>query len=169
VFGTPKAVPAPDLRQHRFQLIARKRCPVCATRLKKRAVRQPCPTCATVTFASQAEFEAYLAALQEKLPKTLLVSLTLSAIPVVGVVPGVVYYRLAIVSGLRGYVPPLRGCLARVMIRVIHFGLIAFQPIPILGALIVPLMCLSTYTIYRSSLKGRAGKDLAALEPVPSA
>lgn len=168
VFGTPKAGPALDLRQHRFELIARKRCPVCATRLKKRAVRQPCPTCQTVTFASQIEFEDYLAALQGRLPRTLLISLGLSAIPVVGVIPGVVYYRLAIVSGLRGYVPPLRGCLARVMIRVIHFGLIAFQPIPILGAVIVPLMCLSTYTIYRSSLKGRAGKDLAGLEAVPS-
>jgi len=167
-FGTPKADPAPDLDRHRFDLIARKRCPVCATRLKQRAVRQPCPTCKTVTFASQAEFEDYLDALQRRLPKTLLICLGLSAIPVVGVVPGVIYYRLTLVSGLRGFVPPLRGCLARVMIRVINFGIIALQPIPILGALIVPLMCLSTYTIYRSSLKGRAGRDLAAVEPAPS-
>ena len=29
----------------------------------------------------------------------------LSAIPVVGVIPGVIYYRLTLVSGLRGYVP----------------------------------------------------------------
>lgn len=168
VFGTPKAHPAPDLERHRFELIARKRCPVCATRLKQRAVRQPCPTCKTVTFASRAEFDDYLDALQGRLPKTLLVCLGLSAIPVVGVIPGVVYYRLAVVSGLRGYVPPLRGCLARVMIRVIHFGIIALQPIPVLGALIVPLMCLSTYTIYRSSLKGRARTDLAGVEAVPA-
>jgi len=167
VFGTPRSEPAPDLARHRFDLTARKRCPVCATRLKKRAVRQPCPTCQTVTFASRAEFESYLDAIQERLPKTLLVCLGLSAIPVVGVIPGVVYYRLAIVSGLRGYVPPLRGCLARVMIRVIHFGIIAFQPIPLLGALIVPLMCLSTYLIYRNSLRGRAEQDLAGIAAVP--
>jgi hypothetical protein len=169
VFGTPRSDPAPDLARHRFELTARKRCPVCATRLKQRAVRQPCPTCRTVTFAGRAEFESYLEELQGRLPKTLLICLGLSAIPVVGVVPGVVYYRLAVVSGLRGYVPPLRGCLARVMIRVIHFGIIAFQPIPILGASIVPLMCLSTYLIYRSSLKGRAEQDLAGVEAVPIA
>lgn len=167
-FGTPRSDPAPDPARHRFDLIARKRCPVCATRLKQRAVRQPCPTCRTVTFASQTEFEDYLAALQRRLPKTLWICLGLSAIPVVGVIPGVVYYRLTLVSGLRGYVPPLRGCLARVMIRVINFGVIAFQPIPILGAVIVPLMCLSTYTIYRSSLKSRAGKDLAGVEAAPT-
>lgn len=167
-FGTPKSTPAPDLERHRFDLIARKRCPRCATRLKERAVRQPCPTCHAVTFASHAEFESYLEALQQRLPKTLLICLAFSAIPVVGVIPGVIYYRLTVVSGLRGYVPPLRGCLARVMIRVIHFGIIALQPIPILGALIVPLMCLTTYTIYRSSLKGRAEDDLAALEPARS-
>ncbi len=162
VFGTPKDTPAADLARHRFDLIARKRCPVCATRLTERAVRQACPTCATVTFANQIEFQAYLDALQQRLPKTLLLCLAFSAIPVVGVIPGVVYYRLTLVTGLRGYVPPLRGCMARVMIRVINWGVIALQPIPILGALIVPLMCVSTYSIYRQTLKGRATKDLPA-------
>ncbi|HEV8112598.1 MAG TPA: hypothetical protein VGR31_07460 [Planctomycetota bacterium] len=161
VFGTPKDGPTRDLARHRFDLIARKRCPVCATRLTERAVRQACPTCATVTFANQGELQDYLDALQRRLPKTLLICLGFSAIPVIGVIPGVVYYRLTLVTGLRGYVPPLRGCLARVMIRVINWGIIALQPIPILGALIVPLMCLSTYSIYRQSLKGRASKDLA--------
>jgi hypothetical protein len=163
-FGTPKSTPADDPARHRFDLIARKRCPVCASRLKQRAIRQPCTTCKTVTFANQAEFQDYLGVLQARLPKTLLICLGLSAIPVIGVIPGVVYYRLTLVSGLRGYVPPLRGCLARVMIRVINWGIIALQPIPILGALIVPLMCLSTYTIYRTSLRNRAGKDLTAPE-----
>ena len=169
VFGTPSDAPAPDPVRHRFDLIARKRCPICATRLKKRAVRQACPACRTVTFASQAEFQLYLDALQRRLPRTLWICLGLSAIPVVGVIPGVVYYRLALVSGLRGYVPPLRGCLARVMIRVVNWGLILLQPIPILGALIVPLMCASSYWIYRSSLNGRAEKDMAAAASLEAA
>jgi hypothetical protein len=137
--------------------------------LKQRAVRQACPTCHTVTFASMAEFHAYLRALQARLPQTLLICLGLSAIPVIGVIPGVVYYRLTLVSGLRGYVPPLRGCLARVMIRVVNWGLILLQPIPVLGALIVPLMCVSSYWIYRSSLNGRAEKDMAATESLEAA
>ena len=162
VFGTPKSTPAREIARQPFDLIARKRCPVCATRLKERAVRQACPTCRTVTFASLAEFHDYLRVLQGRLPMTLAICFGLSAIPVIGVIPGVIYYRLTLVSGLRGYVPPLRGCLARVMIRVVNWGLILLQPIPILGAFIVPLMCLASYSIYRRSLNGRAERDMSA-------
>lgn len=168
VFGGPKESITPNPARHPFALIARKRCPVCATRLTERAVRQPCTTCKTVTFVSQAEFEKYLAALRARLPKTLLICLLLSAIPILGVIPGVVYYRLTLVTGLRGYVPPLRGCFARVLIRVIHWGIIAFQPIPILGALVVPTMCISTYWIYASTLRGRAVKDLESVAVAPT-
>ncbi|MFN0243848.1 MAG: hypothetical protein ACKVWV_13245 [Planctomycetota bacterium] len=162
VFGQPRAEPTDDVVRQRSDLIARKRCPLCATRLTKRAVRQPCASCGTVTFGSQIELERYLRDLRARMPKTLLVCFALSAIPVLGVIPGVIYYRLSVVSGLRGYVPPLRGCLARVMIRVIQWGIIAFQPIPAFGALVVPIMCLSSYAIYRHALVGRAEDELAA-------
>ncbi len=169
VFGTPKDEPSRNLERQPFDLIARKRCPVCATRLKERAVRQACPTCRTVTFESLSEFHEYLHVLQARLPMTLAICFGLSAIPVIGVIPGVIYYRLTLVSGLRGYVPPLRGCLARVMIRVVNWGLILLQPIPILGAFIVPLMCLASYLIYRSSLNGRAEKDMAGTQTLEAA
>lgn len=162
VFGTAKAKPCADRDRQRFELIGRKRCPVCATRLKQRNVQQACPECRTVTFASEREFRLYLDVLAKRLPKTLLVSLALSAIPIVGVVPGVVYYRLTLISGLRGYVPMMRGCVSRVLLFFIRWILIALQPIPILGALVIPLMCLSSYLIYRRALVGRARKDLAA-------
>ncbi len=162
VFGQPQEAAAEDLALHRFNLIARKRCPLCATRLKRRAVRQACPECSTTTFANQAEFQAYLGALQDRLPRTLLISFGLSAIPVVGVIPGVLYYRLAIVSGLRGYIPPLKGCLTRVVVRIIDWVIIALQVIPFVGAFVIPLMCLSTYLIYRKALKDRATEDFTA-------
>jgi len=140
VFGQPRKQVAADLALHRFELVARKRCPDCASRLEKRAVRQSCETCAKVTFASRAEFEAYLGALAARLPRTLLICLGLSAIPLLGIIPGVIYYRLTLVSGLRGYIPPLKGCSTRFLVRLVNYGLIALQPIPILGALILPLM-----------------------------
>lgn len=161
VFGTPKSKPCADRARQRFDLIGRKRCPICATRLKQRTVQQSCVTCRTVTFASEREFRAYLEELGSRMPKALLVSFAFSAIPLVGVVPGVVYYRLALISGLRGYVPPVRGCVSRALLIVIRWVLIALQPIPILGALVVPLMCLSSYLIYRRALVGHAAKDLA--------
>lgn len=162
VFGTARASPCKDRDRQRFDLIGRKRCPVCATRLKQRGVQQACPECRVVTFESEREFRLYLDTLGKRLPKTLLISFALSAIPVVGVVPGVIYYRLTLISGLRGYVPAMRGCFARVLLFFIRWILIALQPIPLVGAIVIPLMCLSSYAIYRRALVGRARKDLAA-------
>lgn len=161
VFGQPKREAAPERARHAFDLAARKRCPQCASRLPEQAVRQTCPTCAKVTFASTAEFERYLEVIAARLPKTLLVSLGLGAIPLLGVIPGVLYYRLNLVAGLRGYIPPVRGCTTRWVVRVLHFLVIAFQPIPLVGALVLPLLCWSTYSIYRRSLSTRARADLA--------
>jgi len=164
VFGQPKERAAPDRARHAFDLVARKRCPVCAARLAKRALQQACPTCAKVTFANAAEFERYLDVLAARLPRTLLVSLALGAVPLLGVIPGVIYYRLNLVAGLRGYVPPLRGCATRWLVRAIHLAVIVLQPIPLFGALVLPFMCWSTYAIYRRSLAERARVDLAAGE-----
>ena len=162
VFGQPKERAAEDRTRHAFDLVARKRCPQCASRLTKLAVQQACPTCAKVTFASRAEFEHYLDVLAARLPRTLLVSLGLGAIPLLGVIPGVIYYRLNLVAGLRGYIPPMRGCTTKWVVRVIHFAVIVLQPIPLLGALVLPFMCWSTYAIYRRSLVDRARSELVA-------
>ncbi len=161
VFGQPKDKPSLDRAEQRFLLIARKRCPVCATRLVKRAVQQPCPACNTVTFASWREFEEYRRVIDARLPKTLLVCLGFSAIPVVGVIPGVIYYRLNLVTAFRGYIPPVSGCFARFWVRFVHWGLILLQPIPLFGALMLPLMCWTTWAIYRRALNGSAKRELA--------
>ena len=165
VFGQPKEGAASDKARHAFDLVARKRCPQCASRLPKAAVRQACPTCQKVTFATPEEFERYLAVLAARLPKTLLICLGFGAIPLLGVIPGVIYYRLNLVAGLRGYIPPLRGCTTKWVVRLIHFAVIALQPIPLVGAIVLPFMCWSTYAIYRRSLSGRAREDLAVGEP----
>lgn len=161
VFGQPKEQAIDDRELHRFLLVGRKRCPVCATRLKQRVVQQDCPTCKRKTFANQAEFEQYLAALDTRLPKTLGVCFLLGAIPIIGVIPGVAYFRLTLVSGLRGYIPPLRGCVSRWIVRVVNWVLIGFQVIPFAGALVLPVMCVTNYWIYRSALRGRAQDDFA--------
>ena len=162
VFGQPKQHAAEDLGRQRFLLIARKRCPVCATRLVKRAVQQPCPACRTVTFASLREFEEYRRDIDARLWKTLFVCLCFSAIPVVGVIPGVIYYRLNLVTGFRGYIPPVSGCFARIWVRFVHWGLILLQPVPLFGALMLPLMCWSTYAVYRRALDVSVRKSLPA-------
>ncbi len=163
VLGQPLERPAPDRERHQLELVSRKRCPRCATRLSKRAVRQTCPACRRVTFANAAELERYLRLIRRRLPRALLVSFLLGAIPLLGVIPGVLYYRLNLVSGLRGYLPPLRGFTARWLARLMQVGLLALQPIPLLGAVALPLLCWSTYAVYRRALGVRAEEELAAI------
>ena len=103
------------------------------------------------------QLERYLELLRGRLPKTLLVTLALGAVPVLGVVPGVIYYRLNLVAGLRGYIPPLRGCATRWLVSLIHLALV-LQPIPLVGALVLPILCWSTYAIYLRSLRGSAAE-----------
>ena len=50
-----------------------------------------------------------------------------------GVIPGVIYYRLAIVAPFRRYIPPGRGFLLRWGVRLAVVVLVAFQWVPVAG------------------------------------
>jgi hypothetical protein len=117
-----------------------------------------------VTFASEGEFERYLGVLEARLPRTLLLCAVFGAIPLVGVIPGAIYYRLNLVAGLRGYVPPGQGCVTKGIVRVIDWGFIALQVVPLVGIVVIPIMCWSSYAIYRESLGSRARRELGARE-----
>lgn len=167
LFGQPRGIVAADPAAHRIDLIGRKRCPVCATRLKSRDAQQACPACATVTFADIAQVNTFLRALDAKLPRTLLVSGLLSLVPLVGIVPAVIYYRLSLISSLRGYVPRGVGCMTRWGLRLVNLVLIMFQPVPLLGALVIPAMCGISYYVHRQVvLSGATSKIGRTFEPL---
>jgi hypothetical protein len=153
LFGQPKDLLVTDPAAHRLELIARKRCPICATRLKERTVRQACTGCGTVTFADMGAINLYMRSLHARLPRTLLICFLCGLIPVVGVVPGIAYYRLSLIASLKGYVPRTIGCLTRWGIRLAGLLLLMLQPIPILGSLTLPAMCLLNYTVYRKVIE----------------
>ncbi|NOK61732.1 MAG: hypothetical protein GFH27_549313n140 [Chloroflexi bacterium AL-W] len=113
LFGQAKDTLVTDRAAHRLQLIGRKRCPVCATRFKERAIQQTCASCDTVTFADISGVNVYLRSLDAQLPRTLAICLGLGCIPLIGLVPGIVYYRLSLVASLRGYIPRSVGCITR--------------------------------------------------------
>jgi len=151
-FGQATTTPIADLTEHHLQLLSKKRCLVCATRLPKKTLRQTCSVCSSEMLPSRAWADRYLAHVQSKLSRTLMVCLGLSLVPFLGLIPGIIYYRLSLVSSLRRYVPPATGCLTRWVIRLANLLLLAFQWIPLLGALTLPAMCYMNYAIYRKVL-----------------
>jgi hypothetical protein len=148
-FGQPRSAPVSDLPAHRLALVGRRRCPVCAERLKERDVQQSCTACGTVTFADIADANTFLRALDARLPRTLVVSGLLGLVPVVGLIPAVIYYRLSLIASLRGYLPRSTGCVTRWAVRLINLFLVMLQPIPLFGALVVPAMCAISYSLHR--------------------
>ena len=153
IFGQPTSRPVEDRHIQEQHLAWRKRCPRCASRLPKKAIKQHCPTCSTVHFPSSQAVDAYFATLDAKLPKTLLVCTLLSLIPLVGLVPGIIYYRLSLIAGLRGYLPRSKGCLTRWLARLGVLLLLSFQWVPLLGAISLPLICLMNFGLHRKAVQ----------------
>lgn len=72
--------------------------------------------------------------------------------------PGIIYYRLSLIASVRRYLPRHVGCLTRWGVRLLNLSLITLQPIPGLGALTLPAMCISNFYIYQAVLLGEAKK-----------
>lgn len=158
-FGQPKRnQPVTDLNLHRLQLVSRKRCPECATRLKEKSIQQTCPSCLTETFANPQQVSAFLTYLNQQLSRTLVICFFLGFIPILGLIPGVIYYRMSLIASLRGYVPRSTGCLTRWGVRMMNLILIGFQAFPVVGAFVLPLMCLTNFWIYQGIVKGESRK-----------
>ena len=146
----------PARPQHGARLLATKRCSHCATRLRSSSLEQTCPACGRPAFASPAAVAEYVSAVQRQLPKTLLVCAAFGAIPLVGLIPGIIYYRLSLLGGLRRYLPAGRSIATRWLARLLTVVLLALQWIPVVGAAMLPLLCLSHFALYRKALLGAA-------------
>lgn len=153
VFGQATQAPVTNLADHKLKLVARKRCPLCAERLKGKGIRQKCATCGTETFADAPAVDRYLRALRQDLPTVLGITFVLGFVPFLGIIPAVIYFRLSLISSLRGYIPRTAGCLTRWGVRLLNLGLIALQPVPVLGMFLLPLMVLSNYYVYQQVLE----------------
>jgi hypothetical protein len=158
-FGRSLDEPTTDTDSHPCKLVEKKRCPVCATRLGKRDVHQTCGACGHELFADRGFADAYLARSDARLPVVLLVSMLFSAVPVVGLIPGVIYYRMTLIAPLRRYIPRGRSILLKWGIRILFFFLIMFQWVPAAGALVVPAMALINYSVYRSAFRAMLDHD----------
>lgn len=165
LLGTIRSTPVLDLDRHRLALRAVKRCHECGERLPERSVAQRCAHCGTPAFASPAALDQYLAHLDGTLPRVLGILALLGSVPVLGLVPGIIYYRTTLIASLRCYLPRGARFQGRWLARIANVILICFQPVPVLGALVLPAMALTNYWIYRRSLLRDADAALAAQAP----
>jgi len=153
--------PAQPGKEHELRLVSKRRCPKCATRVKERRLPLDCPACAHRILGDPADQQAYTSKVRNRLPKVLGVSFLLSLVPVLGIIPGIIYYRVQLIAPFRAYIPASRGFLLRWLVRLVFLLLISLQLVPGLGGFMVPIMALISYGLY-SGYFNRTLKETAA-------
>lgn len=173
--GQSKPYPTGDLANHPYRLAEKRRCPRCAGRLK---IRDPFHACAACADASrtQADFtQAYIDYIGRRVPFVLGVSFLMGLVPILGLIVGTIYYRMEIVLPFSQYLPMGRRFLLRWGIRLLFIVMIFLQLIPLLGAFVVPLMAMISFTAYRKSFRslmneprnsGETMKSIPAAAPI---
>lgn len=147
-----------DVEGQKLRLIELKRSPLSGERLEKRGVDIACEQDGVVPFKDPATVEAYLNMISGRLPAILGICLILSFIPVLGLIVGVIYYRFKLVAPFRRYLSLRQGIFAKWLIRIFFLLLIAFQWMPGIGGVVVPLMAITNYSFYRSAFKKALAK-----------
>lgn len=147
---------------HPMRLRSFRRCPSCAERLESRTASQVCNACGKTTFASGTEAEEYDRWVRSRLPKTLVLVTLFGLVPIVGMIPAVIYGRMTVVAPYRRYIPRMKSMVIRVGLRVLLVFAILFQFIPLLGTVLVALSTLASHTAYRSLFVKSADRALAA-------
>ena len=166
-FGTTIDRAVPDAARQPYRLAEKKRCPVCATRLPERVPRQRCPACAHELFSDPEFLERYLADVKARLPFALLLCAVLSLVPVAGLLPGVIYYRVALVAPFRRYLPTGKALVLKWGVRILFLVLVAIQWIPAVGGIVVPTMALVNYFAWRAVFESVAREEPDAA-PAPA-
>ena len=152
LLGRPKETAA-DVGSLPYQLVAVKRCPSCATRFDRRGVQQTCRVCGYRLMDDPAFARSYIATIDRRVPLVCLIACGFGLIPVLGVIPGVVAYRLGIVAPFRRYIPAGQTILLRWGVRLAVVVLVGLQWVPVAGALAVPTMGLISYAAYRTAYR----------------
>ncbi len=147
--GQTTTEPIWNAKAHPYLLMQKQRCPVCATHLRSRKIHQTCDACGHNLFADQDEVGAYIKGLDQRMPQVLLMTAVMSFIPVIGLIPAVIFYRLQLVSPLRRYLSLRRSIPARWGLRLLIFILCWVQIIPGIGIIAMPMMAFVSYGVYR--------------------
>ena len=99
---------------------------------------------------------AYIAPIDRRVPMALVACSLFGLTPVLGVIPGVISCRMAIVAPFRRSIPPGRGLVLRWVVRLAILMLAAFRWVPVAGGFVLPAMALINYGAYRAAYRALA-------------
>lgn len=152
-FGQPREAADPQPDDHDLALLEKRRCSVCAARLEQRRPVQRCETCGETAFESETQRQRYLDRIAGRVGPVVAVAAAVGWVPGLGLIVGVIVYKLRLVSPLSRYVPRGRSFVRRLLLRGVLLVLGLLQFVPLVGVVTVPAMALLSYGVYRRALE----------------
>jgi hypothetical protein len=151
-----------DPLAHRLKLISLKKCPDCGSCLKKKTLHQTCEICKHPLASSDRLPDSYLEMVKARVPQSLLICGMLSAVPIVGMIPAIVYYRIVLVSPFRAYTGLGSSFVSRWLSRFVGILLLAFFSwVPVLSTFVGPALAYMNYAIYRGAFLRQWDREIA--------
>jgi len=163
--GQSKDYPAPDLARHPYRLAEKRRCPRCATQLLPRHPFRPCSACGHSVMGDPSFAAQYVDHVGRRVPAVLGICWLISSVPLLGMIVGVAYYRIALVEPFYQYLPIARRMLLQIGITVLTLVLVLFQWIPALGGLAIPILALISFVAYRHTYRAVMLARLVSNDP----
>lgn len=150
--GGIKEEKAATAEEQKLRLMRLRRSPLSGERFEGKGVELECEADGTKAFSDPDLTKAYVESVAEKLPRVLLVSAVLGIVPVLGLIAGVIYYRLRLVAPFRRYLTLGQSFITKWLLRVLLVALAVLQ-VSFGGIVAVPLMALLNFLFYRSAFR----------------
>lgn len=150
-----------DLVAQKVRLLELKRSPKSGEKVKGRGAEIKCEEDGVLLFADKSVNDAYFKTVDGRLPKVLIVCAVLGLVPLLGLIAGIIYYRIQLVAPYRRYLPWSKGLLTKWLVRLVLLVLALLQLVPGAGAIAVPLMAAINHWMYRGAFRsGLKKKDM---------
>lgn len=155
--GGVKEEKAASVEDQKLRLMRLKRSPLSGERFEGKGVELKCEEDGTTAFADKALTQTYIGSVTAKLPKVLLICAILGIVPVLGLIAGVIYYRLRLVAPFRRYLTFGQSFVTKWLLRIILLALAILQ-VSFGGIVAVPLMALLNFLFYKSAFNKALSK-----------
>jgi len=159
ILGFPLDSEATDLENHKYRLLAVKRCPYCATRKSDRTIDSKCETCNKLPKSLGIEARQYNEIIESRLKEVLITSFIFGLFPIIGTIATIIYSKLKLARPYSQYTRFGKRFFIRLVTRIGIIILFIIQPVPVVGYIACPAIALMYYHAWKSGFEEQYGLE----------
>ena len=157
LLGFPKDSDVRDIETHKYQLLAAKRCPNCATRKSDRIIDSKCETCDKFPKDLGVEIRQYNEAIEGRLKDVLITSFILGLFPIIGIIATIIYSKFKLAKPYSQYTRFGKRFFIRLVTMIGIIVLFIIQPVPVVGYIACPAIALMYYYAWKAGFEEQYG------------